>query len=139
MILYQLHCGQDHEFEAWFRNSDAYDKQEAKGLVTCPVCGDTKVGKAVMAPRLGKGASVQPPAEEQMRMVMTKVAELNKHIEDTCDYVGDNFAEEARKIHYGETKRSREIYGEATPDEAEKLHEEGIKVAPVPWIKRSDS
>jgi hypothetical protein len=87
-------------------------------------------------------AIAEPPAEkiapEQIRAVLTKIAELNRHIAETCDYVGKAFAEEARKIHYGETEH-REIYGEATPSEAAELQEEGIAVAAVPWLRRSDS
>jgi hypothetical protein len=150
MIVYELRCSTGHGFEAWFRNSDAYDQQHAAHQISCPVCGIGDVAKAPMAPRIAKsrGEPVQvqntptPPqgqfSPEQMRMVMTKIAELNKHIADTCDYVGKNFAEEARKIHYGEVEH-HEIYGEATPNEAEELHDEGIAVASVPWIRRGDS
>jgi hypothetical protein len=153
MIVYELRCTAGHGFEAWFRNSDAYDQQHAAHQITCPVCGIGDVSKAPMAPRIARSREVVPvqnmptPAQgapgpqispEQMRMVMSKIAELNKHIADTCDYVGKDFAEEARKIHYGEAEH-REIYGEATPNEAEELREEGIAVARVPWIRRNDS
>jgi hypothetical protein len=154
MIVYELRCGGGHGFEAWFRNSDAYDQQHSDKQISCPICGDEDVSKAPMAPRIGRSdrgereagrerdASNNTPAAgmapEQMRMVMSKIAELNDHIARTCDYVGKAFAEEARKIHYGE-KEHREIYGEATPTEAAELREEGIAVATVPWIKRSDS
>jgi hypothetical protein len=153
MIVYELRCTAGHGFEAWFRNSDAYDLQHAAHQISCPICGIDDVSKAPMAPRIAKSREAVPiqntPAlaqgapggqfsPEQMRMVMSKIAELNKHIAETCDYVGKNFAEEARKIHYGEAEH-REIYGEATPNEAEELREEGIAVASVPWIKRSDS
>jgi hypothetical protein len=155
MIVYELRCGAGHGFEAWFRNSEAYDQQHDAKQISCPVCGDEDVSKAPMAPRIGRsdrgerergdqeraapaGAPSQGMAPEQLRMVMSKIAELNDHIAKTCDYVGKAFAEEARKIHYGETEH-REIYGEATPNEAAELREEGIAVATVPWIKRSDS
>jgi hypothetical protein len=150
MIVYELRCSAGHGFEAWFRNSDAYDQQHAAHQISCPMCGIDDVSKAPMAPRIAKSrgepAQVQntpAPAQgqfnpEQMRMVMSKIAELNKHIADTCDYVGKDFAEEARKIHYGEVEH-HEIYGEATQGEAEELREEGIAVASVPWIRRSDS
>ncbi|MGE0154421.1 MAG: DUF1178 family protein [Reyranellaceae bacterium] len=149
MILYQLCCSKDHGFEAWFRNSDAFDRQAKKGAVSCPVCGDTKVRKAIMAPRIAKGAgkkaerpaaASQPPAAgshvmaPQMRQALQ---ELRKQIESNCDYVGDQFAEEARKIHYGETEE-RGIYGEATDAEAEALQEEGIEVGRVPWLPRTN-
>src|ERR1700760_3502562 len=152
MIVYELRCSTGHGFEAWFRNSDAYDQQHAAHQISCPICGIGDVSKAPMAPRIAKsrGEPVQmqntpAPAQgqgqfspEQMRMVMTKIAELNKHIADTCDYVGKNFAEEARKIHYGEVEH-HEIYGETSKGEAEELRDEGIAVTSVPWIRQSDS
>jgi hypothetical protein len=145
MIIYELRCDTGHGFEAWFRNSDAFEQQRDAQQVTCPVCGSCAVSKAPMAPRIGKGAvekTVQPragqPTSEQMRVVMSQIAELNKHIAETCDYVGKAFPEEARKIHYGETEH-REIYGEASPADAIALREEGISVAAIPWIRRTDS
>jgi hypothetical protein len=160
MILYELRCGAGHGFEAWFRNSGAYDQQHADSQVACPICGSNDVAKAPMAPRIGRmargereqaalpapaveqGAVESPkpvdPRHEQMKMVLSKIAELNRHIAETCDYVGRSFPEEARKIHYGEAEH-REIYGEASPAEAEELREEGIKIAQVPWLRRGDS
>jgi hypothetical protein len=152
MIVYELRCATGHGFEAWFRNADAYDQQHAAHQITCPVCGDHDVSKAPMAPRIAKSSKSEPDApapqqanrptaemaSEQLRVVMTKIAELNKHIAETSDYVGKAFAEEARKIHYGEAEH-REIYGEASPDEAAELREEGIPVTAIPWIRRSDS
>jgi hypothetical protein len=160
MILYELRCGAGHGFEAWFRNSDTYDQQRAAEQIYCPVCGGGGVSKAPMAPRIGRSGgksrevavpepSRSPTADtatptlsaqdqEKMRMVLSKIAELNRHIADTCDYVGGAFAEEARKIHYGEAP-SREIYGETSPAEAAKLREEGISVASLPWLRRTDS
>jgi hypothetical protein len=155
MIVYELRCTAGHGFEAWFRNSEAYDQQHDAHQISCPICGVEDVSKAPMAPRIGRSKSAaheempakapQPPETghgqinpEQMRMVMSKIAELNQHIANTCDYVGKDFPEEARKIHYGETEH-REIYGEATQKEAAELREEGIDVAAVPWIRRNDS
>jgi hypothetical protein len=155
MIVYELRCGAGHGFEAWFRNSDAYDQQHAAHQITCPLCGDGDVSKAPMAPRIGRStreseqelkrepmpaghSSAGQINPEQLRIVMSKIAELNHHIASTCDYVGKAFPEEARKIHYGETDH-REIYGEASPTEAAELREEGITIATVPWIRRTDS
>ena len=135
MILYELRCGAEHGFEAWFRNSDAYERQRAARQVTCPVCGDCDVSKAPMAPRIGRGGGADP---EQIRMVMSKIAELNKHVAETCDYVGQAFPEEARKIHYGETEH-RDIYGEASPEDADALRDEGINIAPLPWVRQKDN
>jgi hypothetical protein len=147
MIVYELRCSAGHGFEAWFRNSEAYDQQHAAHQIACPICGTDVVSKAPMAPRIAKSrdaVSVKNTPEpahfspEQMRMVMSKIAELNQHIAATCDYVGKDFPEEARKIHYGEVEH-HEIYGEASPTEAAELREEGIAVTSVPWIRRGDS
>ena len=146
MIVYEIRCDTGHDFEAWFRNSDAFEHQRDAKQVTCPVCGSCEVTKAPMAPRIGKGTSEkseqkprqEQPGAEQMRVVMSQIAELNRHIAETCDYVGKSFPEEARKIHYGEAEH-REIYGEASHDEAIALRDEGVTIAAIPWIRRSDS
>jgi len=149
MILYNLCCSADHVFEAWFRDSAAYDEQAAAGEVLCPVCGNASVAKAPMAPRIARGGGggdkedVSDPAPQtytntkaaEMRRMLT---ELRRHVEENSDYVGDKFAEEARKIHYGE-KEERNIYGEATEDQAEELSEEGVKIGRIPWLPRTDS
>ena len=137
MISYDLRCAKDHVFEAWFRNSDAYDKQVKKKAGACPVCGSTKVEKTIMAPRIAKGDSggsdnVSPEAMQQM------LVKLRKTVEENCDYVGADFPEEARKIHYGETEQ-RDIYGEASEKEASELADEGIECGRIPWVPQADS
>lgn len=142
MILYELRCSADHGFEAWFKDGATYDRQAEAGEIVCPVCGDTHVGKALMAPRLAKGRveGEAPVAETDGEAVRMREAltQLRQQVETNCDYVGDRFAEEARKIHYGETGR-RNIYGEATDDQARELVDEGIKVGRIPWLPRTDS
>jgi len=158
MILYQLRCSGDHGFEAWFRDSAAYDEQAARGAIVCPDCGDTAVAKAPMAPRIakgrgagGRGAGGDVVAEPGGETTPTRtyahaksaetrraLAELRRQVEESCDYVGPEFAEQARKIHYGEAD-GRNIYGEATDDEAQELTDEGIKVGKIPWLPRTDS
>jgi hypothetical protein len=140
MIKYELKCREcDHQFEGWFADSAAYDTQAAAGDIMCPLCSGAEVGKAIMAPNVairrdgGKLTQAQMAAEVR-RMVM----EIRRKVEDNCDYVGGEFAAEARRIHYGEAD-DRGIYGEATPDEAEELREEGIDVAAIPWLPRSDA
>ena len=129
MIVYNLRCRNAHEFEGWFRDSAAYDAQAQGGSLTCPVCDSRKVEKAIMAPAVS-GAKKQGGAEEakQMRQFMTG---LRQYVQRNADYVGPNFAEEARKIHYGEADH-RHIYGEASVEEAKELLEEGVDVAPLP-------
>lgn len=136
MILFTLRCAKDHEFEAWFRDGDGFEAQHADGEIACPLCGDTTVEKAVMAPRVARSRDVSPPAVAmaQMRKVLT---EMRRQIETNCDYVGPRFAEEARRIHYGETD-PHGIYGEATDTESRELTDEGIKFGQIPWVPRTD-
>ena len=135
MIVYDLKCRKDHVFEAWFRDSAAYDAQAEAGDVRCPVCGSKKVEKALMAPNLARGKAQSGAdgdterAAEQRRALM----ELRRQVEENCDYVGDRFPEEARKIHYGECD-PRGIYGETSPDEAKALDEEGVEIQRIPWL-----
>jgi hypothetical protein len=144
MIVYELRCDTGHGFEAWFRNSDAFEQQRDAHQVSCPACGSNEITKAPMAPRIGKSDRSQPEqarpdqmSGERMRLVMSQIAELNRHVAETCDYVGSAFPEEARKIHYGEAEH-REIYGEASPEEAVALRDEGVTIAAIPWIRRTD-
>ncbi len=143
MILYQLCCDNGHGFEGWFRDSAAFDDQAARGLLSCALCGSAKVEKAIMAPRLGKGkpeAEVIPPAKAVAHQaeLLARLRALRAEIEANCEHVGDRFADEARKIHYGESD-PRGIYGEASAQEAEALREEGIGIARIPWVPRADT
>jgi hypothetical protein len=151
MIRYTLVCNRGHEFESWFANSSAYDKQAKRGLVACPACGATKVEKAIMAPRLTRAgtpidvpetpapaAPAEPPApvamiSPQERELRTKLKELRDHLTKNAENVGRTFPEQARKMHYGETEH-RSIYGEASPQEAKELHDEGIEFHPLPVL-----
>jgi hypothetical protein len=131
MIKYDLQCRKGHAFEGWFRDSAAYDEQAAAGKVTCPDCGSRKVEKAIMAPRVGKSSA-------EMKELRKKLVELRKQIESSSEDVGAGFAEEARKIHYGETE-TRAIYGQTTDEEAESLSEEGIPFARIPWLPKENA
>ena len=159
MIRYQLLCEYDHDFEAWFRDSTAFDEQVANGEIQCPFCGNENIRKAVMAPAVASrkesqvspdqqvaieaaekaaddmraGADIQEAAESFMQVV----TKLQKHVEETCDYVGDSFAEEARAIHNGDAEE-RGIYGEATAEQTEELLDEGIEVLPLPTLGSKD-
>jgi hypothetical protein len=154
MIRYALICAKGHGFESWFQNSAAYDKQAKRGLVECPVCGNTKVEKAIMAPRIAgtrkRGKVLVPvpmgdvpaadavkapvamvsPQEQEFR---AKLKELKEHLTKNSDYVGQKFPEEARKMHYGDIEH-RSIYGEATLQDAKEMHDEGIEVHPLPVL-----
>jgi hypothetical protein len=130
MIRYCLKCDHAHEFEAWFRSSAAYDEQRQAGRVGCVVCGSTEVEKAVMAPAVANLTKPGSPAEALL-------AEMRRKIETTSDYVGREFAAEARRIHDSATDK-RAIWGEASLDDARALKEDGIPVAPIPWMRRTD-
>lgn len=129
MIRYDLRCENGDEFEAWFGSIADYDKQAAAGLVECPHCGSKHVEKAPMAPAIRTSRSQEARKERAVAMAMA--AKVRQHIADNFDYVGDRFADEARKMHDGSTEE-RPIWGEATPDEARELAEEGIPAAPLP-------
>jgi hypothetical protein len=130
VIVYSLRCENSHEFEGWFQSSATYDEQAVTGKLVCPMCETHKVGKAPMAPAVAGTKKTKLVAEEmkKMRQFMTG---MRKYIKENADYVGPQFAEEARKIHYGEIDE-RHIYGEATLKEAKELIDEGVDVAPLP-------
>ena len=154
MIHYQLQCSQGHGFDGWFRDSAAFDAQAEQGLLECPLCADTQVSRALMAPAVPKRdrPAPQPPAPakaeepgppvavvgqrmpDQIRAMFQR---LRAEVERNCDYVGQEFADEARRMHRGESER-RGIYGEATSEQTEALADEGIEVARIPWLPRAD-
>ena len=160
MIHYKLHCTNGHEFESWFKDSAAFDQQARLGFLECPICGDTSISRALMAPAVVKprgvpvpvtaappAAPVATPAPGPAAPAMTAtpipaqvraaLQRLRAEVERHCDYVGPAFPDVARSIHRGEAEQ-RGIYGEATPDQAEMLAEEGIQVARIPWVPRAD-
>lgn len=172
MIVFTLQCSNDHAFEAWFRDGATYAAQAAAGEVSCPLCADTDISKAPMAPRINKGGMADPgeakdangpeqlaapeeqpaqarvPAPGEKAMMDPRMRELaklraamlslKKMVQDNCDYVGSEFADEARRIHHGEAEE-RAIYGEATEEEAEELADEGVPVGRIPWPTESDA
>jgi hypothetical protein len=162
MIHYHLRCGQGHEFDGWFKDSAGFDQLAKRGLVECPTCGGTKVERALMTPAVATRQAPTPqeatpsaspptpppapppappmamaggPMPDQMRAVLQRI---RAEVEKSCAYVGPAFAEEARKIHRGESAQ-RGIYGETTPEQAEALTEEGIEFSRIPWVPRADA
>ncbi|WP_439574232.1 DUF1178 family protein [Phreatobacter sp.] len=159
MIKYALHCDKAHDFESWFPSSASYDEQRRRKLVACPVCNSTRIEKTLMAPQVARrdraperppaavpAPAAKPPgpqapatdapvamASPAAQELRARLRELRDHLTRTADPVGDRFAEEARKIHYGEVEH-RSIYGSATPEEARELHEEGIEFHPLPTL-----
>lgn len=144
MIRYSLQCHAGHAFESWFRDSAAYDSLREAGALSCATCGSTDVEKALMAPALASGRTApEPPGAGSMVSATADsplheaLAALRREIEAKADYVGPRFAEEARRIHEGDAD-ARAIWGEATGTEARALVEDGIPVAPLPWLVRRD-
>jgi hypothetical protein len=142
MIRYDLRCEKGHEFDAWFSNSDAYDKQVQRHLVECVVCGSVKIEKQLMAPGIpaksNRTSDVARPmatgvVDPRAQVMMQMMRDYRAHVEKTAENVGENFAEEARKIHYKESQ-ARGIFGQATPDQAAELIEEGIDVQALPIL-----
>ena len=130
MILFDLRCADGHDFEAWFRDGATYDRQAQAGEISCAICGSTEVSKALMAPAVASGPKRD---EEQAARILKKWRAVQRHIETNFDHVGRQFPEEARKMHYGEIEH-RSIYGEASPDEAKALAEEGVPFHPLPIL-----
>ena len=141
MIHYDLICANGHKFDGWFSASSAYDEQRLNNGVLCPSCGTAEVDKQLMAPAIPRKSNtktssrrlVSGAGDPQMKMLVDKLRELRQHVERHADYVGDRFVEEARRIHYKEAEE-RGIYGEATPDDARALIDEGIEVQPLPLL-----
>ncbi len=166
MIKYQLICDKSHEFEGWFGDSAAFESQQESGLLTCPVCGSADVRRALMAPNLASpktrktdlagqqpsaqpelqpqpqalqqaSAALPPAAARKMQELMSEMRALQTKIRQECRDVGNDFAEEARKIYYGEVE-SESIYGQATAEEREALDEEGIEIMDMPWLPKDN-
>jgi hypothetical protein len=136
MIRFTLRCQAGHEFEGWFRDNDGIAAQQEAGEIACPDCADTHIEKALMAPNIGRSHKKTPAiTPAQMR---TALVELRRQVETNCDYVGERFAEEARKIHYGEVG-AHGIYGEASEEQSRELADEGIECGRIPWISPTDA
>jgi hypothetical protein len=137
MIQYSLKCENDHSFDSWFASADAYDTLADNGMVSCAVCGSIKVSKAIMAPRVrttkGKEAPVAPTLPTEKSAAEQAMAKMRAQVEQNSEYVGTNFATEARSMHLGDAPE-RAIYGEAKPEEAKSLIEDGIPVTPLPFM-----
>jgi hypothetical protein len=127
VIRYSLRCGEDHEFDSWFRSVAAFETLAERGDLSCPECGSGDVAKALMAPRVGGTERSEPPSPAQVARALREVVEKNS------EYVGDRFVSEARQMHDGVAPK-RAIWGEAKAEEARKLVEDGVPVAPLPFV-----
>jgi len=134
MIRFSLHCDHGHEFEGWFRDNADFDRQSERKLVSCPVCNSPEIQKSLMAPAVSTSRSKEQVAiamGEAKKQMLEQMRELSRKVRENADYVGDQFAEEARKIHFGETE-ARGIYGEASKEDVHSLIEDGVDVMPLP-------
>ncbi|MEQ8877170.1 MAG: DUF1178 family protein [Phycisphaerales bacterium] len=152
MIQYTLKCDRDHRFDSWFQSASGFDKLQSAGMVACAVCGSTHVEKALMAPSVRDSRRKAPqapdttpdtpgtsrPLSAPSSTAEQALAELKRHVEKNSEYVGVNFVREARQMHEG-TAPERAIYGEAKPEEARKLLEDGVPVAPLPFLPNRKS
>ena len=152
MIVFDLKCRKNHVFEAYFADTAAYEAQAKGGEVACPVCGDSRVAKAPMAPNIAVGGGGKreappkraparrpgPPSPPEVAQAVATLRKMRSFIERNFDHVGGRFPEEARKIHYGEVER-RNIYGDATREEVVSLEDEGIEIGEIPWVPRHDA
>ncbi len=157
MIVFDLQCRKKHRFQSWFKDGASFDRQAKRGLVECPICGDVKIEKALMAPRLAgtkksrkrvavpaeavasempMQAAIGPdPATAKAAELHKELAKLREHVEKNFENVGGDFAEQARAMHYGE-REHKNIYGETSDEQARELAEEGVPVARIPWVRR---
>ena len=149
MISFDLRCAHDHVFEAWFSNSDAYEAQVKTGELECPICGSAELEKSLMSTNVSAGADRSQPASttklpaaaggsEKGAELMRLARAVRDQVEQNFEHVGTGFAEEAKKIHYGETEH-RDIYGEMTPDEAVDLRDDGVEFGVLPWPTKEDA
>lgn len=141
MISFSLCCSHGHRFDSWFTNSAAFDALDRAGHLSCPICGDSKVTKALMAPAIATQDAPEPARAGAKPLtakteIEAAMAQMRKVVEENSDYVGMNFAAEARAMHLGDMP-ARPIYGEAKGDEARALIEDGIPVAPLPFMPRA--
>ena len=138
MIKYNLICECGRTFESWFSSSDEHDVLRRKKLINCIYCDSTSVRKSVMAPNLFSKTNKTSKNTNVEKKIKKQLLDFRRYIEKNCKNVGDNFPREARSIHY-DKKTSKGIYGRATPEETAELQEEGIDVATIPWVNRSEN
>ena len=140
MIVFDLNCHNGHIFEGWFKNTDSFEEQNGLSQVICPICSSVQIVKGVQSPNIASGITRVNTGKiaEMQTANLALISKFRTEIEKNCDFVGDNFAETARKIHYGEAA-PRNIYGGATIKQVESLQEEGIDVMAMPLLPRSDA
>jgi len=138
MIKYNLICKCNKTFESWFSSSKNYERLVKKKLINCIYCGSTLVKKTLMAPNLSRKTNQKTKDFKYEKKIKKQLVNLRRYIENSCKDVGDNFPQEARNIYY-DNKSLKGIYGKATPEETAELLDEGIEVATIPWVNKSEN
>ena len=138
MINYNLKCKCNCTFDSWFSSSEEFGRLKRKKLITCIECNSNDISKSIMAPNVSSSKKKDDINYKFQQDIKKKVIEYQKFIQENCKYVGDNFAQEARSIHY-DNKKSEGIYGKATAEEINELNEEGIETTTVPWNDKSEN
>lgn len=142
MIHFSLHCDNAHEFDAWFRSNEDFDGQKKSGLLSCPFCHSTSIEKQLMAPAVSTARKREQQVglglEDEQQKMLSALREVTKKVRKEAEYVGDRFAEEARRIHFKEVEE-RAIYGEASIKEVSSLVEDGISVVPLPSLPEDEN
>ena len=138
MIKYNLICKCEKNFESWFSSSTEYDSLRRKKYLSCIYCNSNVVRKSIMAPNLYGKSNLSSKDTKSAKKLRNQLIEFRKYVEKNCKDVGNNFAQEARSIHY-DNKTSKGIYGKATAEETSELLDEGIDVVSLPWVKKSNN
>ena len=138
MIKYNLTCKCNCTFDSWFANSEEFVRLMKKKLITCIECSSNNVNKSIMAPNVSNSKKVNNANNKFQKNIKRKIIEYQKFIKKNCKYVGDNFAQEARSIHY-DKKETKSIYGRVTAEEIDELNEEGIETTTIPWYDKTEN
>ncbi len=138
MIKYNLTCKCKCNFDSWFASSEEFERLMKRKIITCIECDSNNVNKSIMAPNISNSKKNNKEDYKFQKDVRKKIIEYQKFIKDNCKYVGDNFAHEARSIHYGQ-KKTRDIYGKVTSEEIEELNDEGIETISIPWYDKTEN
>ena len=139
MIKYNLTCKCNYTFDSWFASSEEFERLMKRKIITCIECDSTNVNKSLMSPNVSSSKKINNESYKFQKNIKKKIIEYQKFIKENCKYVGDNFAQEARNIHYDDKKKTRGIYGKVTVEEIDELNEEGIETTIIPWYDKTEN
>ena len=139
MIKYNLTCKCNCTFDSWFASSEEFERLMKRKIITCIECDSTNVNKSLMSPNVSNSKKINNESYKFQKNIKKKIIEYQKFIKENCKYVGDNFAQEARSIHYNSKKETKGIYGRVTAEEIDELNEEGIETTTIPWYDKTEN